>query len=68
MAGEYVKNHFDDITGHASEIETRAAEEDCTVESLQADNRSMIDGFQLAGEQVTVIEDDYEKTMRLLLE
>ena len=38
------------------------------IESLQADNRSIIDGFQLAGEPVTVIEEDYEKTIQLLLE
>ena len=41
---------------------------DCTLESLQADNQSIIDGFQRAGEPVMLIEDDFEKTIRLLLE
>jgi 2-phosphoglycerate kinase len=68
MASEYIESHFSDIIGHASDIETRMADEDCTIESLQADNRSIIDGFQLAGEPVTVIEEDYEKTIQLLLE
>ena len=68
MASEYIKSHFNDITGHASEIETRIADEDCTLESLKADNLNIIDGFHRAGEQVTVVEGDYEKTMQRLLE
>ena len=68
MSSEYIKAHCNDITGHASEIETRIADEDCTSESLLADNQNIIDGFQGAGEQVMLIEDDYEKTMDLLLE
>ena len=67
MTGEYIKSHFNDITGHASEIESRIADEDCTLESVQADNRRIIDGFLRAGEQITVIKDDYEKTMYMLL-
>ena len=68
MASEYIKSHFSDITGHASEIETRIADEDCTLESLKADNRNIIDGFHRAGEQVTLVKDDYEKTIHRLLE
>ena len=68
MASEYIKSHFDDITGRASEIETRIADEDCTLDSLEADNRNIIDGFHRAGEQVTVVKDDYEKTIHRLLE
>ena len=68
MSSRYIESHFDDIMGHASEIESRSADEDCTVESLQADNRRFLDGFQRAGEPVTVIEDDYIKTMHLFLE
>jgi gluconate kinase len=68
MSGEYIKSHFNDITGHASEIETRIADEDCTLESLKADNRNIIDGFHRAGEQVTLVKDDYEKTIHRLLE
>ena len=52
----------------ASEIESRISDEDCTLESLQADNQNIIDGFQRAGEPVMLIEDDFEKTIRLLLE
>ncbi len=63
MSDEYIRNHWDDITGHASEIESRIEDEDCTLESLSIDNRNIIDGFRRAGENVTIIEDDYEKTM-----
>ena len=59
--------HFNDVTGHASEIESRKADEDCTLENMQADNQSIINGFRCAGEPVIVIEDDYEKAMHLLL-
>ena len=68
MTSEYIESNFKDITRHASEIESRISDEDCTLESLQADNQSIIDGFQRAGEPVILIEDDYEKTIRLLLE
>ena len=63
MSPEYIKNHWDNITGHASDIESRIADEDCTFENVSTDNRNIIDGFRRAGETVTIIEDDYEKTM-----
>ena len=68
MSGEYIRNHWSDITGRASEIETRITDDDCTPEDLQKDNQRIIEGFQWAGESVTVIEDDYEKTIQILLE
>ena len=68
MTSEYIESNFKDITRHASEIESRISDEDCMLESLQVDNQNIIDGFQRAGEPVMLIEDDFEKTMRLLLE
>lgn len=38
MSEAYIKTHFDDIKAHASVIEQRGADEDCTVETLLADN------------------------------
>ena len=67
MTGEYIKTHYNNITKHASEIESRIADEECTLESLREDNQRIIDGFHRAGEPVILIEDDYEKTIRLLL-
>lgn len=68
MTNEYIKIHYNDIVRYASEIEKRIADEDHTIEGLQSDNQRIIEGFQHAGEQVTVIEDDYEKTMQQLIE
>ena len=67
MSGEYIRSHWGDITGHASEIETRIACDDCTAENLQTDNQRIIDGFQRADESVMVIEDDYEKTIQKIM-
>ena len=68
MSERYIENHFGEIIGHESEIESRLVYADCTMGVLKADNKSIIDGFQRAGEQVMVIEKDYEKTILLLLE
>ena len=68
MSDRYIENHFGEIIGHESEIESRLVSADCTMEVLKADNKSNIDGFRRAGEQVMVIEKDYEKTIHLLLE
>ncbi len=68
MSNEYINSHFDDIMGHASEIETRKSDEDCILENLQADNRSIIEGFQDIGEQVVLIDSDYEQTIKGLLD
>jgi len=68
MSEGYIENHFGEIIGHESEIESRLVYADCTMDVLKADNKSIIDGFQRAGEQVMVIEKDYEKTIHLYLE
>ena len=68
MSERYIETHFGEIIGHESEIESRLVYADCTMGVLKADNKSIIDGFQRAGEQVMVIEKDYEKTIHLLLE
>ena len=68
MSEGYIENHFCEIIAHESKIESRLVYADCTMDILKADNKSIIDGFQRAGEQVMVIEEDYEKTIHLLLE
>jgi molybdopterin-guanine dinucleotide biosynthesis protein len=68
MSEGYIENHLCEIIAHESEIESRLVYADCTMDVLKADNKSIIDGFQRAGEQVMVIEEDYEKTIHLLLE
>lgn len=68
MSERYIESHFSEIIGHESEIESRLVYADCTMDVLKADNKSIIDGFQRADEQVMVIEEDYEKTIHRLLE
>ncbi len=68
MTAEYIENHFDEIISHESDIEARLADADCTITSLTTDNKSCIDGFQHAGEDVVIIDDDYEETIKALVQ
>ena len=67
MTAEYIKNHFDEIISHESEVEARLVESDCSIAGLTEDNKSYIDGFQNTGEHVVIIDDDYEETIEALL-
>ena len=67
MSETYIENHFGEIVEHESEIEARLVEADCTMDSLKADNKSVIDGFQHFGETIVLIDSDYEQTIQALL-
>ena len=68
MTEDYIKNHFDEIIGHESAVESRLIEADCSAESLKIDNRQFIDAFVGAGEEVVLIEDDFGKAMDRLVD
>ena len=68
MSDEYIDSHFEEIKVHASDIETRLEDSDCTTERLKKDNRRIKEGFMARGEKVTLITDGYEDTIRELLE
>ena len=68
MSERYIEKHFGEIIGHESEIEDRLINADCTMDSLKADNKSIINGFQHAGEQIVLIDFDYEQTIKDLLD
>ena len=68
MSERYIENHFGEIIGHESEIESRLVAADCTMESLKAGNKHVIDGFQSAGEQIVLIDSIYEQTIKGLLD
>ncbi len=68
MSESYIENHYAEIVGYESEIEARLVDADCTMDSLKADYRSIIDGFQHVGEPVVLIDSDYEKTIQVLLD
>ena len=63
MTDEYIEKHFDDIVRCESEIEKRITDPDYTVESVKRDNREFIKGFSESGEDVTLINTDYIKTI-----
>ena len=68
MSERYIENYFSEIIGHESEIESRLVDADCTMDVLKADNKSIIDGFQDVGEQIVLIDSDYEQTIEKLLD
>ena len=67
MTDNYIETHFEEIKGHSSDIESRL-NDDCTIDSLKEDNREYVEDFQRAGEQVVLIDWDYERTMGPLLD
>ena len=68
MTDAYIDAHFDAISKHASDIETRLDDACCTIAGLKADNRKYIDGYRKAGERIVFIEAVYEQTIRELIE
>lgn len=62
----YVDAHFDAILSHASDVEARLDDSDCTAEKLKADNRAVTEGFRTADEPVTRIDADWEQTAAAL--
>ena len=68
MSERYIENHFREIIGHESEIESRLVYADCTMDVLKAGNKSIINGFQEVGEQIVLIDSDYEQTIEKLLD
>ena len=68
MSERYIEKHYGEIIGYESEIETRLINTDCTMDSLKADNKSIINGFQHVGEQIVLIDSDYKRTIKRLLD
>ena len=68
MTEEYIENHYDEIVSHESDIESRLIEGDCTPDGLKQCNRWFIDTFGGAGEEIFIIENDYDNTFANLLD
>ena len=66
MTDEYIDTHFNEIKEHASDIESRLDDSSCSIQSLKADNQAYIWGCQENGEQVTLINTDYNQTINKL--
>lgn len=63
----YIDKHFDEIEAHASDIESRFDDSDCTIERLKADNRAFMKGFEQIGEHILLIESDFLLTVESFL-
>jgi adenylate kinase family enzyme len=66
MTDEYIENNFNLIISHQSEIENRGVDADLTKDTFKEDNRMIIEGYRKVGEQITLIDKDYEKTVQEL--
>ncbi|MBR6028253.1 MAG: adenylate kinase [Clostridia bacterium] len=67
MTDAYIDAHYSGIVRHASDIEARLGDTDCTMEGLKADNHAFIAGFGRAGERIALIDSDYEAAIRAVL-
>lgn len=66
MSDDYIDAHFTEIKAHACDIEARVDDSYCTAEQLKRDNRRIAEGFQAAGEKITVITENYEDRIKAL--
>ena len=67
MTDAYIDRHFDEIKNHASDIEDRLDDSDCTVDWIKEENRRVIQGFEEAGEFVDLIDSDYQSVVEKAL-
>ncbi len=63
MTSDFIDKNLGLIRKHASDVEARQDDSDCTADRLKEDNRKIIEGFIGSGEQVTLIEDEYERVI-----
>ena len=67
MSDEYIDTHFEEIKSHGSDIETRLDDSYCTVEQLKQDNHLVTDGYKSNGEQITLITESFDDSIRGVL-
>ena len=68
MSDKYIDAHFEEIKSHGSDIEKRLDDSCCTAEQLKQDNHRIINGYQSHGEQITLITESYEDSIRGVLD
>ena len=68
MTDAFIDEHFDEILAHSCDIEARLDDSWCTVERLKEENRVIREGFQENSEQVILIDSDYERTIRAVVD
>ena len=60
MSQEYIETHFEDILRHASDIEQRLDDSDCTVQWLIEANRKELEGCRACACPYILIDENYE--------
>ena len=68
ITDEYIDAHFEEIKSHGSDIETRLDDSNCSAEQLKQDNHQIIDGYQSNGEQITLITESFDDSIRGVLD
>ena len=68
MTDSFIDAHIEEIRNHASDIESRLYDMDFTSDSLKEGNHYYINGFAQNGEQVMLIDTDYENTIKSILD
>lgn len=68
MSDEYIDAHFDKIRSYASAIENRVDDSCCSIDSVKKDNADFIRRFSACGDEIVVIDDDYEKAIDGIVE
>ena len=63
LSDGYIDANFSKIKEHASDIEARLDDSDCTMESVKAGNQEFVKKFKAAGEEVLFVDGDYEKVL-----
>ncbi len=66
LSEDYIDSHFDVIKEHSSDVESRMEDSSYTRELLKEDNKFFIEGFRKAGENIILVEKDYEETVNVL--
>ena len=60
MSESYIKNNFTDIKKYANVIENRLDDEECTMESVLADNAEMLENVRRYNLNYILIDEKYE--------
>ena len=68
MTDEYIESNFANIINHGSDIESRLDDSDCNVGWLKEENHIFINGFKDDFENIILINDDYENTIKSILD
>ena len=67
LSDGYIDANFSKIKEHASDIEARLDDSDCTVESVKSGNHDFAQKFQTAGEEVVFVDGESEKVLETFM-